>query len=61
MHFEIYSVKKPLLRRKWYWRLRAANHRIIAHGEGYNNREDCFRAVALVQDASVMTRVEWLD
>ncbi len=60
-HFEIYSRKYPGLRRKWYWRLRAANGEIIAHGEGYYNKEDCFKAVALTQDTSLMTPVQWLN
>lgn len=63
MHFEIYRAKASFYsrRRLWYWRLRAKNGEIIAHGEGYHNKEDCYRAVALVQDTSVTTRVEWLN
>ena len=61
MHFEIYSTKKPFTRKQWRWRLRAKNGRVIAHGESYYNREDCFAAVALVQDADLRTPVQWLD
>ena len=60
-HFEIYSKKYPGFRRKWHWRLRAANGRIIAHGESYYNKEDCFAAVALVQDVNLTTPIQWLD
>jgi len=35
---------------EWRWRLRAANHRVIADsGEGYRDRQDCLRAIALVK------------
>jgi uncharacterized protein YegP (UPF0339 family) len=37
---------------EWRWRLRAANHRIIADsGDGYNKRQDCLHAIALVKDS----------
>ena len=49
MHFQIYRTK---FRREWRWRLRAANNRIIASGEGYRNRQDCVDAVALVQSSA---------
>lgn len=58
-HFEIYSKKYPGLRRKWYWRFRAANGEIVAHGEGYYNKEDCYNAVSLVQSTTILTPVEW--
>lgn len=61
MHFEVYSTKKPFRRKQWHWRLRAKNGKIIAYGESYNNKEDCFAAVALVQDVNLMTPVQWLD
>lgn len=45
---------------KWRWQLRAANNRIIADsGEGYHNKQDCLRGIALVkasQDAPVKDR-----
>lgn len=60
-HFEIYSVKKPFIPKRWHWRLRAKNGKIIAHGESYFNKEDCFAAVALVQDTNLVTPIQWLD
>lgn len=39
----------------WYWRLRAANHEIIAQGEGYHNRQDAVNAVGLVMDTNRST------
>ena len=35
----------------WYWHLRAANHEVIAHGEGYVNEADCLRAIGLVKSS----------
>ena len=38
---------------EWRWRLRAANHQIIAvSGEGYKNRRDCLHAIGLVKASS---------
>ena len=60
-HFEIYSRKLPGFRKKWYWRLRARNGEIVAHGEGYRDKEDCYLAVSLVQSTNILTPVEWLS
>ena len=38
MYFQIFKSKAN---NQWYWHLKSANHEIIAHGEGYINREDC--------------------
>jgi uncharacterized protein YegP (UPF0339 family) len=38
---------------QWRWRLRAANNKNIAvSGEGYNNKQDCLDAIALVKQSS---------
>ena len=38
---------------QWRWRLRAANHRIIAEsGESYHNRADCEAAINLVKGSA---------
>lgn len=37
---------------QWRWRLRAANHEIIASGEDYWNESDCDAAIALVKSSS---------
>jgi uncharacterized protein len=34
--------------RNWYWRMFAANHQIIANGEGYVNEADCLHVIGLV-------------
>lgn len=36
----------------WRWRLNAANHQVIASGEGYVNKGDCQRAIQLVKGSS---------
>jgi uncharacterized protein YegP (UPF0339 family) len=45
MYFQIYMDGSGY----WRWRLRAANHEIIASGEAYYNKSDCLRAIALVK------------
>lgn len=42
---------------QWRWRLRAANHEIVAHGESYWNEADCDRAIALVKSTTAATPV----
>lgn len=32
----------------WYWRMKSANHEIIANGEGYINEADCRHVIRLV-------------
>lgn len=59
MRFQVYS-RLTLFGRRWYWRLRAANHEIIAQGEGYVNRLDCVKAVNLVRSTGLDTPVEEL-
>ena len=52
MYFQIFKSKAN---NQWYWHLKSANHEIIAHGEGYINREDCVHAVNLVMDKTRKT------
>lgn len=52
MYFQIFKSK---VNNQWYWHLKSANHEIIAHGEGYINREDCVHAVTLVMDTTRKT------
>lgn len=59
MRFQIYS-RLTLLGRRWYWRLRAPNHEIIAQGEAYVRKEDCRHAVSLVRKTGLDTPVEEL-
>ena len=54
MYFEIFKSKTN---NQWYWHLKSANHKIIANGEGYINKEDCVNAVYLVMDTTRKTRL----
>jgi uncharacterized protein YegP (UPF0339 family) len=36
----------------WYWNLKAANHQIVANGEGYYNQSDAMHAIALVKGSA---------
>lgn len=54
MYFELYR-SVTLRGRCWRWRLRAANHEIIAAGEDYHNRADAEHAISLVQLADIAT------
>lgn len=47
MRFELYKSGN-----EWRWRLRAANHEIIAQGESYKNKIDAQNAVGLVMDTN---------
>jgi uncharacterized protein len=41
----------------WRWRLKAANHEIIASGESYVNERDCDGAINLVKGTNASTSV----
>lgn len=41
----------------WRWRLKAANHEIIASGEAYVNERDCDHAINLVKGTTATTPV----
>lgn len=47
MYYQMYITNG-----EWRWRLRAANHQIIASGEGYQNESDCLHAIGLVKGSS---------
>ena len=54
MYFQYYQDAKS----EWRWRLKAANHEIIAtSGEGYVRKSDCLHAIDLVKSSS-MARVD---
>ncbi len=47
MRFEVYRGEDG----QWYWRLRSANHQVVATGaEGYMRKSDAKRAIRKVQD-----------
>ena len=43
--------------RLWFWHLKAANHEIIAQGEGYRNKDDALDAIDLIQNIPESTPV----
>ena len=48
MYYEIYRDRSGY----WRWRLKAANHRIIADSaESYFNKTDCLHAIDLVSSS----------
>jgi uncharacterized protein YegP (UPF0339 family) len=50
MKFEVYQGKGR--KKRWYWRLVAANGEIIADGaQGYSTRQNCRRAVTKLKKA----------
>lgn len=53
MYFEKY-----LSGGQWRWRLKAANHEIIASGESYVYERDCDHAINLVKSTDVNTPVK---
>jgi uncharacterized protein YegP (UPF0339 family) len=50
MYFEIYQSSL-----QWRWRLKAANHQILASGEAYVNKADCLHAVDLLKQTNAGT------
>lgn len=52
MYFEKYQSSG-----QWRWRLKAANHEIIASGESYVNERDCDHAIDLVKSTTASTPV----
>jgi len=55
MYFEIYRDAAG----EWRWRLKAANHEVMADsGEGYQNLADCRVAVTKVKRTNPATPVE---
>ncbi len=55
MYFEKYQQGG-----QWRWRLKAANHEIIASGESYVYETDCDHAINLVKGTTSSTPVRKL-
>lgn len=53
-YFEVYQDR----RKQWRWRLKAANNRIIAHGEAHTRERDAWRAVETVRETAALARDE---
>jgi uncharacterized protein YegP (UPF0339 family) len=52
MYFQKYQQSS-----QWRWRLKSANHEIIASGESYWNESDCDHAINLVRGTNGTTPV----
>ncbi|RSZ28799.1 DUF1508 domain-containing protein [Variovorax beijingensis] len=52
MYFEIYPSGF-----QWRWRLKAANHEIIASGEAYTSKQGCLHAIELMKQTTANTLV----
>ena len=46
MYFQVWQSSRDW---KWYWHLKAANHEIIAQGEGYSTKAGALHVIALVK------------
>lgn len=69
MYYEYYQVQ-PLIggmpvggllnqpKQDWRWRLKSANHVIIASGQGYTNLADCLNAINLMKSTTATTPVK---
>lgn len=53
MYFQIFQG----VNNQWYWRLRAANHEIIAVSEGYTTKQNCLHCIGLVMDTNRNTPI----
>jgi len=54
MRFQVYRDVAG----EYRWRLRANNHRMIAQGESYKNREDCMHCIGLIRNLDPGTPVK---
>jgi uncharacterized protein YegP (UPF0339 family) len=55
MYFELYSDRAN----EWRWRLRAANHKIVADsGEGYVSKSDARHGISLVMSTTANTTIK---
>ncbi|MDU8925352.1 DUF1508 domain-containing protein [Pasteurellaceae bacterium LIM206] len=55
MYFEVYQGANN----QWYWRLKSANHQVVATGgEGYVSKQSCLHGIELVKGTSSSTPVK---
>lgn len=45
--FEVFQSPRN---NQWYWHLKSANGKVIAHGEGHTRKQDAERAIKTVGD-----------
>lgn len=56
MYFQVFQGKDG----QWYWRLKAANHEIIASSEGYTSKQNCLHCIDLVMNANKDTPIKYV-
>lgn len=53
MYYEMYQQAG-----QWRWRLKAANHEILASGEAYTTKANCEKVIKLLKDTTPATPVK---
>lgn len=59
MRFEVY--RSGIIFREWRFRIVAANHRVLSHSEGYQNKGDAIHAAELIQQEAGDAPIEVRD
>lgn len=49
MRFEIFQRRNGIGIKRWYWRVKAGNHEIIAQSEAYNTHRAAWRTCDLMR------------
>lgn len=50
LRIEIFPRRSLFRGTQWYFRIKAANHQVLAASEGYNKRADCLHTATLLRD-----------
>lgn len=61
MRFELFARRNVLGRKKWYFRLRAANGQVVAQSEGYSRRVDALNTIQSIAKGAGHAEVVELD
>lgn len=56
MKFEIYS-RRTLRGKRWFFRIRAKNHKILAQSEGYYNRDDAVDTCIVIMEQAHTAKI----
>lgn len=46
-----------VIRKRWYFRIRAGNGQIVAHSEGYSRKVDCIQTAAHLRGTLIEARL----
>lgn len=52
-----YIFRRGILRRRWFFHLKAANGEIVLSSEGYRNRADAISTVKLIKNQGALAAV----